>query len=117
MTCYTRQVLPKDQWSRLSLSIDNNVSENALRRVAIGRKNWLFFQREGGGKTASILMSLLMTAKAAGVEPGEYFRDVLLRITECKDVTKLTPHGWKVNFEPEVHARRNEILQRLVAHD
>jgi hypothetical protein len=30
------------------------------------RKNWLFFQREGGGKTAAILMSLLMTAKAAG---------------------------------------------------
>ena len=99
------------------LSISNNAAERALKPLAIGRKNWLFFQREGGGKTASILMSLLVTARAAGVEPGEYFRDVLLRIRECKDIALLTPHRWKVHFEPEVHARRNELLQQLVAHD
>jgi transposase len=99
------------------LSISNNAAERALKPLAIGRKNWLFFQREGGGKTASILMSLLMTAKAAGVEPREYFRDVLLRISTCSDVTRLTPHGWKVHFQPEVHARRDEILQKLIGQD
>jgi transposase len=98
------------------LSISNNAAERAMRPFAIGRKNWLFFQREGGGKTASILMSLLMTAKAAGVEPREYFRDVLLRISTCKDVRQLTPHGWKTHFEPEVHARRDEILNKLVGN-
>jgi IS66 C-terminal element len=78
-------------------------------------QNWLFFQREGGGKTASILMSLLMTAKAAGVHPGDYFKDVLLRISEPgTDVESLTPHGWKARFEPEVTARRHEILKKLV---
>ena len=93
----------------------NNAAERAVKPFAIGRKNWLFFQREGGGKTASILMSLLMTAKAAGIHLGDYFKDVLLRISERGvNVKSLTPHGWKEQFEAEVTARRHEILQRLV---
>ena len=75
----------------------------------------MFFQREGGGKTASILMSLLMTAKAAGVHLGDYFKDVLLRISEPGvDVKSLTPHAWKERFEPEVTARRHETLRKIV---
>ena len=42
-----------------------------------------------------------MTAKAAGVEPGEYFRDILLGTSGCKDVTHLTPHGWKFTMNPK----------------
>jgi hypothetical protein len=110
----------KNQWNALTrylqdgrLSISNNAAENALRPFALGRKNWLFFQREGGGKTASILMSLLMTAKAAGVDPQDYFKDVLLRISTCSDVTTLTPHGWKERWEPEVKASRSEVLEKL----
>ena len=82
----------------------------------MGRKNWLFFQREGGGKVAAILMSLLMTAKAAGINPGDYFKDVLLRISTCSDVKSLTPHGWKERFEPEVTARRHEVLQKILGN-
>ena len=59
-------------------------------------------------------MSLLMTAKAAGVDPGDYFKDVLLRISEPGvDVKDLTPHGWKVRFEADVKARRYEILRKI----
>ena len=112
----------QNQWDALvryledgRLALSNNAAERALRPFAIGRKNWLFFQREGGGKTAAILMSLLMTAKAASVDPGDYFKDVLLRIATCSDVKQLTPHGWKEHFAAEVKARRCEILQRLVA--
>ncbi|MFQ5745484.1 MAG: IS66 family transposase [Acidobacteriota bacterium] len=112
----------KNQWVALTqylkdgrLEMTNNAAERAVKPFAIGRKNWLFFQREGGGKTASILMSLLMTAKAAGIPPGDYFKDVLLRISEPgTDVKSLTPHGWKERFEPEVTARRHEILKKLV---
>ena len=86
-----------------------------MRPFALGRKNWLFFQREGGGRTASILMSLLMTAKAAGIHPGEYFKDILLRISTCTDAKLLTPHGWKGAFEAEVTQRRHALLDRLVA--
>ena len=112
----------QNQWVALTrylndgrLEMTNNVAERAVKPFAIGRKNWLFFQREGGGKTASILMSLLMTARAADVHLGDYFKDVLLRISEPgTDVKSLTPHGWKERFEPEVAARRHEILSKLV---
>jgi transposase len=111
----------QNQWPALvryledgRLALSNNAAERALRCFAVGRKNWLFFQREGGGKTAAILMSLLMTAKAAGVHAGDYFRDVLLRISTCTDAKRLTPHGWKQHFEPEVTGRRQALLEQLV---
>ncbi len=112
----------RNQWPALQryvedgrLAISNNAAERALRPFAVGRKNWLFFQREGGGRTAAILMSLLMTAKAAGINPGDYFRDVLVRISTCTDAKMLTPHGWKQHFEAEVTGRRHAILQQIVA--
>ena len=111
----------QNQWPALNryvedgrLAISNNAAERALRPFAVGRKNWLFFQREGGGRTAAILMSLLMTAKAAGIHPGDYFKDVLLRLSTCTDVRKLTPHGWKQHFAAEVTERRHAILQQIL---
>lgn len=112
----------RNQWVALTryledgrLEMTNNAAERAVKPFAIGRKNWLFFQREGGGRTASVLMSLLMTAKAADVNLNDYFRDVLMRISEPgTDVKDLTPHGWRQRFEPEVTARRHEILRKLV---
>ena len=111
-----------NQWDALTryvedgrLALSNNAAERALRPFAVGRKNWLFFQREGGGRTAAILMSLLMTAKAAGVEPRDYFKDVLLRLSTCTDVRQLTPHGWREHFAAEVTERRHALLQQIVA--
>jgi transposase len=111
----------QNQWPALvrhvddgRLAISNNAAEQALRCFAVGRKNWLFFQREGGGKTAAILMSLLMTAKAAGIHPGDFFKDVLLRLSTCTDVRKLTPHGWQQHFAAEVTERRHALLQQIL---
>lgn len=98
------------------LHIDNNLAERALRHFAVGRKNWLFFQTEGGGKTAAVLASLLQTARALGLDPRTYFRDVLLRIGTETDVTKLTPHGWKQHFAQDVADHHEDILCRLRDH-
>jgi transposase len=113
-------VYAQNQWPALvryvddgRLSISNNAAERALRPFAVGRKNWLFFQREGGGKTAATLMSLLMTAQAAGIHVGDYFRDVLVRISTCTDVTKLTPQGWKDHYAAEVTERRHALLREI----
>lgn len=97
------------------LELSNNAAERAMRPFAVGRKNWLFFLRESGGVSTTILMSLLMTSKAAGVNPREYFRDVLVRIASENDVRKLTPHEWKRHFEPEVRARRERVLDQILA--
>ena len=92
------------------LSIDNNAAERALRAVAVGRKNWLFFQNEGGGETAVVLLSLVMTAKSIGLDPRVYLRDTMLRIAREADVAKLTPHGWREHFQAEVEAERDAAL-------
>jgi len=95
------------------LPMDNNAAERSLRCVAVGRKNWNFVGNRAGGETAAAMYSLVETCKAAGVDPREYFRDVLLRIATCSDVTKLVPHAWKEHFLPEVEKRRHDALRRL----
>jgi len=91
------------------LEIDNNRAERALRAVAVGRKNWMFFMTEGGGETAVVLLSLVMTAKAVGIDPKAYIRDLLQRVATESDVAKLTPHGWKEHFAAEVAERRQAV--------
>ena len=98
------------------LHIDNNLAERALRHFAVGRKNWLFFQTEGGGKTGAVLASLLQTARAIGLDPRAYFRDALMRIGSETDVKKLTPHGWKQHFAQEVADHHEDIMCRLRDH-
>jgi hypothetical protein len=76
-----------NQWEALkvyttdgALNIDNNAAENALRRIAVGRKNWLFAGSDNGGRTAAVLFSLIATCQRHNVEPFAYLRDVLTRI-------------------------------------
>ena len=65
--------------------IDNNPIENAIRPIAIGRKNWLFAGSETAGKRAAAIMSLFATAKVNGVEPHAWLTDVLTRLPTIKD--------------------------------
>jgi hypothetical protein len=85
-----------NQWDALTvytsdgdLAIDNNASENALRRVALGRRNWLFCGSDHGGHTAAILFSLIATCQRHKVEPFTYLRDVLTRIA-AQPVSRLS---------------------------
>ncbi len=93
-----------NQWEALCvyitdgrLNIDNNPAENALRGVALGRKNWLFVGSDKGGSTAAVLYSLLQTCKRHGAEPWAYLRDVLTRIpTQPADkLDELLPDQWQ----------------------
>jgi transposase len=93
-----------NQWDALCvyttdgrLAIDNNASENALRRVAVGRKNWLFAGSDNGGRTAATLFSLIATCQRHQVEPMAYLRDVLARIAALpvSRLATLLPGRWK----------------------
>lgn len=97
------------------LEIDNNGSERSLRTVAVGRKNWIFFGNERGGRTAAVIYSLIATCKEHDVDPRTYLRDVLLRIGKVSDVRELTPYGWKARWAPVVEAHRASIVERLLA--
>ena len=73
--------------------IDNNPIENAIRPIAIGRKNWLFAGSETAGQRAAAIMSLLATAKANGIEPHAWLTDTLTRLptTKDRDIASLLP--------------------------
>ncbi len=62
------------------LEISNNAAENAIRPVALGRKNWLFAGSDAGGERAAIFYTIIRTAVLNGIEPEAYLRDVLTRI-------------------------------------
>jgi transposase len=62
------------------LAIDNNVSEQHMKTIATGRKNWLFTGSEQGGKTMAILFSVVSSCQRHGHDPFVYLRDVLGRL-------------------------------------
>lgn len=97
------------------LSIDNNPAERALRTIAVGRKNWIFFGNERGGETAAVMYSLIATCKEHGVDPRTYLRDVLLRIAKTSNVRELTPYGWKARWAKAVEDHRASILERFAS--
>ena len=80
------------------LAIDNNAAEQALRAIAVGRKNWLFLGSDRGGRAAAIHYSLIQSAKRHGIDPFAYLRDVLLRIA-TDPPADLLPDRWKVALD------------------
>ncbi len=72
-------------------------SENAIRPIALGRKNWLHLGSDRGGKTAATLLSLVQSCKDLGNEPFAYLRDVLDRVSTHPDsrIDELLPDRWK----------------------
>lgn len=108
------QVLPKDsigeaityacnRWKYMEryledgkLEIDNNLVENAIRPVAIGRKDYLFAGSPEGAEWAAIIYTLLSSAANCGHNPSEYLRDILLRLPDqpLNYLDELLPLNW-----------------------
>lgn len=82
-----------------NVEIDNNAAERALRSVAVGRKNWLFAGSDEGGKTASIIYTILETAKLNNVNPVKYLHKVFDVIQDYKanHLQDLLP--WNIKLE------------------
>jgi hypothetical protein len=78
------------------LQIDNNLVENAIRPVAIGRKNYLFAGSHDGARRAAMLYSFLGTCKINNANPFEWLRDILSRIPShsVNKLEELLPHNW-----------------------
>ena len=111
------QVLPKspmaeaigyalNNWSALIryteagfLSIDNNVAEREMKRIAIGRKNWLFVGSANGGRTAAVLFSFTSTCHRLSIDPWAYLQDVLTRLPRASaaQVAELLPDRWQAS--------------------
>ncbi len=76
-------------WNRLvryvddgRFEIDNNLVENSIRPIAIGRKNYLFAGSHNGAKWAAILYTLLAAAELKGLEPKSWLKELLKKIPD-----------------------------------
>jgi hypothetical protein len=90
-------------WPRLTrfleyaeLELSNNLAENSMRGVALGRKNWIHLgSREAGPKVAAIL-SVMETCRRMGIQARDYLGGVLpgLDAVSIQRVGELTPVAW-----------------------
>ena len=86
------------------LEIDNSTAEQALRAVALGRKNFLFVGSDGGGERVAAMHSLIGSAKLTGLKPELYLRTVLARIAN-HPVSKIQDLlGWNLDPSLQTHA-------------
>lgn len=90
-------------WNRLiryvedgRFEIDNNLVENSIRPIAIGRKNYLFAGSHNGAKWAAILYTLMATAELKGLEPKSYLKELLKKIADypINRIEELLPENW-----------------------
>ena len=79
------------------LAIDNNAAEREMKRIAIGRKNWLSVGSPRGGQTAAVLLSFTSTCARLAVEPWAYLQDVLARLPAQPpgQLDELLPNRWE----------------------
>jgi transposase len=94
------------------LPIHNNGSERALRREAVGRKNWLFVGTDDAAEINAAFVSLLASCQLHDIEPWAYLRDLfcLLPSWPVRRVLELAPLNWKKTLENE------DAQQRLDAN-
>jgi transposase len=102
----------ENQWDKLRvpferdgrLEIDNGVAERALRRLASGRRAWLFAGAESGAHRIAGMLSLVSTADAAAVDPGSYLTDLFRKLAggwPQRRIDDLLPHRWPTIEERE----------------
>lgn len=79
------------------LEIDNNLTENAIRPSALGKKNWLFIGHPEAGWRSAVIYSVIVSCRRRGIDPWEYVRDVLQRLPGMKtsELPSLLPKQWK----------------------
>jgi len=107
-----------NQWDALCayatrgfLAIDNNAAERALKRVAIGRKNWLFAGNDWAGQTAATLYTLIASAERHGVDPQRYLTSVLAKIasTPAGELGQFLPDVWKREAAGPSHPKTETV--------
>ena len=109
----TASVLPKDKfaealgylrnhWDELQvylgdgrLPIDNNETEQLMKQVAIGRKNWLFVGSVAAGERAADFLTIVSSAVRNDLDVGAYLKELLDRLLAGdRDYAALRPDRW-----------------------
>jgi hypothetical protein len=79
------------------IEIDQNLCENAMRALAVGRKNWLHIGSQEAGPKIAAILSVMETCKCLQINLRKYLNDVLPKLPSwpINDVAALSPLNWK----------------------
>lgn len=82
------------------LLIDNNLAENAIRPITLGRKNYLFCGNHEAAKHMAIICSLIGTCKEQDINPRLWLNDIIAKMpymtkASQEELLQLLPHHWK----------------------
>jgi len=85
------------------VEIDNNRVENAIRPVALGRKNFLFIGDRDAGWRSAVLYTGIQSCRNHGVDPYAYLKDVLERLPMMtnQQLHSLTPRAWAASRQKQ----------------
>ena len=90
-------------WSRLSrfleypeVELSNNLAENAMRPVALGRKNWIHLGSKEAGPRVAAIISIVETCRRLNLRVRDYLGSVLPGLADfpINRVAELTPSAW-----------------------
>ena len=78
------------------IELDNNLIENSIRPLALGRKNYLFAGSHQAAQRAAMMYSFLASCQKLGVNPRRWLADVLNRVADypVNQLNELLPHKW-----------------------
>jgi len=88
------------------LPIDNNAVEREMKSIATGRKNWLFFGSQRGGRAAAIIYTIIASARRHDLNIPQYLADILRRLADLKpgELEHLLPDAWQPTEETAARA-------------
>jgi transposase len=103
-----------NQWTPLlaplvdgRLPMDNNDTERDLRRLTIGRKNWMFFGSAAGGEVAARMYTVIASASRHSVDLWAYLDDVLRRLVGGeRQLDELLPDRWAASHPESIRSYR-----------
>ena len=112
-----------NQWQSLlafttdgSLPIDNNDTERDLRRLTVGRKNWLFLGSHDGGGVAAKLFTITASAARHELDVWAYVNDVLRQLSSGEaDLERLLPDRWRAEHPESVRTYRQQQREARAA--
>jgi hypothetical protein len=102
------------------IPIDNGEVERAIRRIGVGRHNWLFTGSDAAGTRLCTVLSLCATCRKLGIEPWEYFQAALLAagsgMSAKQFVEDFTPWAWAEKKIQQANAKKLTVAQECIVN-
>jgi transposase len=106
----------RNHWNALNvfvrdgrIPIDNNLVEQLMKQVALGRKAWLFVGNVEAGEQSAMMMTLVSSARRHDLDVGVYIQNVLDQLLAgTTDYSQLVPDVWKQSHPESIRIYRQE---------